>query len=949
MAYSRRVPDLDTFSWQKPILGFLNNPGTVSPTKGARYMVGSSPASGSDFENHGGEFAWYDGSEWQFVTPTSGWMTYNIATGEYLRFDGSNWFSDDEVGTLLFVDVSRQDTYEESGAQSRPFKTIAAAVTEASNMGVAVTIKIAPGTYNESSIATLPAYVSLSGGGVGNTIINGNIVTGSKHCTISDLQITGILTINGDSAIQNVSVGGDVIFGTDGDENIDIFNTSITSGSVTTNCATLVALNCEFTAADTTSLYHVAGTAEFTSCKFNNSSASPTIVSDGGSFSMISGFILNGGTGDAADLQNGASLDQPNVLSVVFHSGGITCGDAHTYVMGVFDRSNPEEPTQNDPTGTNLHFQGASQIMVDASQFSVQIPTDEDMTLQSLLVWMDANFGGPGPIGTPTDGTYDDGLFEWTEDSKVNDCMDDLNEALSELAPPSPSSLAGTDLVTNTSLSFKTGIVPTGLSEAWDEANSGSTISNVITVSTVDLKTYENGNVDPNTPGDYFGPGNEGFLKALVDGSVVATLDIDANFNDPGGPKDRPETQTIADWDSTGDGDSCTDGQVTYTSGTGFLQVLECGKYNEFSLWQRMVAEMKSQELDAGYHKFQMNHVYREADRLTNEYEVFYDDNTDAIAWVSSPILTEGTKSNAKFISGVEYYGRNSTVVVAAEAENMYKNIYHSSAVCRYTVDGNSTTQTSNPASTPAVEDTFVLNSTVSLSRSNYQDVDIRSSVTIQHPHKSSLTATTPILGTGMLFTSYGNVSTQKLEYFRDENYRLPLTWDVESSDSSAVAGGQWDNEAQLVDGNALVYNSTLKHASSEDLSGKRPTQTNNCNFTGFTENAVYLRAFYDSSPHSSVTLTIPNVTVAQLGEVGSGDINIEVKLPGVDGEGEWRDAGRAFGDGNGCQNTGSSSGNSLAITFGEDSTANSGYLIYVRITFLNTTRTMNAGLAVDW
>lgn len=948
---SYRVPTLETFSWQKPILGFLDDPTGVSPAKGHRYLVGSSPQAGTDFESRGGDIAWYDGSQWLFDTPTDGWTIYNVATGEYLRFDGSSWFKDDELGTVIHVDRSRTDTYQESGATTRPFKTIDAAINEAASIGGAVTILVAPGTYNEGTLTALPPYVSLRGGGVGNTTITGNVTTGDQHCTLDDITINGNLYVNGNGVVQNVVVTNNVVFGDSGNESIDIFNMKVSNGAVTANCASLYGENCQFVAADSSSFYHVAGAVAFANSRFDNSSAEDTVVSVGGSFALTSGYIVNAGAGNAANLQNAAPLSAPNVLATVFHSGGIACGAAHTYVLGVFDVTAPEEPTQNDPTGTNLHFQGASQIRIDNSQFSVQIPSTTDMNLQELLVWMDANFGGPGPIGIPTDGTYSDGLFEWTESSKVNDSLDDLNEAMSEIAPPSPSSLAGTNLTPNTSLSFKTGKVPSGLSGAWTGVSAGDTLNNVITVATVDLKTAENGYVDPQTPGDYFGPGNEGFLKAIVDGAEVANIDIAANFYDPGSPKDRPVQQNINDWDNQGTGDPVTDGRVTYTAGSGFLQVMECGKYNDFSLWQRMVAQLRTTSLVEGFHKFQMNHIVRGVDRLTNEYEVYYDDDTSPLTWVSSPALVEVSKQNAKFLSGVEYYGANSTFRVEAEVSNVYKKIYHSTAVCRFTIDGNTSTQTRNPVGTPDVNDTFVLdasNGTIQLTRTNYQDLDIRASVTIQHPHKSSLTSQTPSLGDGVLYNSYGNTSTQTRENFRDEYYRLPLTWNVELA-TGAMSGGNWDSSAQLTNGNALVYDDEVKHPGNTNLDSTRPAQSNSCDFTGFTGDQVYLRAFYDADPHSNGVLTIPGINVSQVGSVGTGDVNIEVKLPGVDGAGQWRDAGKEYGNGNGCQNAGGSSGNSLAITFGEDSTASSGYIIYVRVTFRNTNRALGSGFQIDW
>lgn len=100
------------------------------------------------------------------------------------------------------------------------------------------------------------------------------------------------------------------------------------------------------------------------------------------------------------------------------------------------------------------------QLHMDSTEFNIQIPkadpdhknaAGEDLpwTLQHLVEWMDRNMGGPGPLGTPTDKTYGDGLFDWTNKTKVNDAIDDTNEALKDLAPAKPDALTGISLNVN--------------------------------------------------------------------------------------------------------------------------------------------------------------------------------------------------------------------------------------------------------------------------------------------------------------------------------------------------------------------------------------------------------------------------------------------------------------------------------------------------------------------
>lgn len=934
---SYRVPVLETFAWQKPVLDLVNTP-PATPAKADRYIVGNSPS--NDFSGHANEIAWHDGSAWQFDVPQEGWTMYNVALGEYIKFDGSTWFEQNVTSNIIHVDNNRTDSYTESGSSARPFKSIAGATNIAT---AGQLIQVNPGTYNED--VSLPDGCSIKGAGSAVTSINGNLMTGSTHLSVLGITIQNIFTVG--TNVDNVCHIDDVET-----TKLAVNNGIVKSfGLIATNPSSLAfeMSNGEvnlFASYLYGRVYQSNGKFKANTLQVIGDTTSTLLSSVGGLVEVVNAHI-NNSSGDAINLDNAATLANPNILQQVWHTGNVVCNDAHTYVNSVFDISSPEEPTQNDPTGTNLHFDHASQLRIDNSQFSVQIPTDHDYTLQELLVWMDANMGGPGPLGTPTDGSYTDGLFEWTTDVAVNDAIDDVNEALSELAPPSPLSISGEDLNDSPSLSFYTGKLPTGLSGNWyqDGKSAGDTLNNIIMTNSVTL-------VNPRThtdTGDYFGPGTEGLLKAYKDSSEVVNLDVGANFVEGAtGPKDRPTPQPLEQWDFQGDADY-TPVDAVATNGDNALEVTEDVKYNDFSLWFRMSVELSFNNLSEGYHDFQFNHVVRGSDRYTNLFKVFYNDDSSSLQWTTgqSPSLVEGTLNNANFISGVKYYGQNSTMDLTAQVENLFKKVYHPTRVASYSCDAHSGTEDLAPGTTPAVGDSFSISESITLNRSNYYDTDIRASVNAYNPCKSTLSAGTPIIGDGILFNSYGNVSTRLAEYFRDENHRLPSTFDFSTQPGSMV--GNWDQTAQLNNGDALVYNQELRSAVGTDLSNKKPTQDNSVDFSSFTGDQVYFRAFYSSNSYSSATFSLPGFNVdSELGATGSGNVNIEVRLPGVDAD--WRDAGKAFGNGNGCQNTANSGGNTLAVTFGTDSTNASGGYIYVRITFRNTTSTIQSGFRItDW
>jgi hypothetical protein len=67
---------------------------------------------------------------------------------------------------------------------------------------------------------------------------------------------------------------------------------------------------------------------------------------------------------------------------------------------------------------------------------------------------------------------------------------------------------------------------------------------------------------------------------------------------------------------------------------------------------------------------------------------------------------------------------------------------------------------------------------------------------------------------------------------------------------------------------------------------------------------------------------------------VGTGNLNIEVRLPNVT---PWLDCGKSFGDGSGCRNDTDSSNSNLALTFGTSSSTDSSGVVFIRAILKNS------------
>lgn len=83
-----RIPVLEQFSWQPPVLEVLNAP-PGTPAKGDRYIIGGTPSGA--WTGYAHYIATYDGASWLFDQPAVGWQSWDIAGGNYKRFNGTAW------------------------------------------------------------------------------------------------------------------------------------------------------------------------------------------------------------------------------------------------------------------------------------------------------------------------------------------------------------------------------------------------------------------------------------------------------------------------------------------------------------------------------------------------------------------------------------------------------------------------------------------------------------------------------------------------------------------------------------------------------------------------------------------------------------------------------------------------------------------------------------------
>jgi len=104
-----RVPVLEQFAWQEPVLEIANSPTVV--TKGARYIVGPIPA-GAFAGFAVGRVVWMDDAGWMVDIPSEGWKVYNQADTAFYVYKSGAWSSASVMDGLTLTGDVKSDLDE---------------------------------------------------------------------------------------------------------------------------------------------------------------------------------------------------------------------------------------------------------------------------------------------------------------------------------------------------------------------------------------------------------------------------------------------------------------------------------------------------------------------------------------------------------------------------------------------------------------------------------------------------------------------------------------------------------------------------------------------------------------------------------------------------------------------------------------------------------------------
>lgn len=516
---------------------------------------------------------------------------------------------------------------------------------------------------------------------------------------------------------------------------------------------------------------------------------------------------------------------------------------------------------------------------------------------------MEIRIVGADALGPTKDGEYwPDGLFDFNEQTKISDAMDEVNEALKDLAPADATLLKG-DMTLSVVGGFKIGKIARRDDMAPDQIRmvgvfEGQEINYITTDSGVSATLPTLGNFVKGKQQQQFGKADQGIISVFFDNvEVDAGVNLGDNFNESSRDYEGvtqgfdPEiNQLTIDLNGVETVRVINPNKAAYRSDTGAITINKVERYNDFKKWQKGSGTINFGKLSGqpsltpGRHTFYVEHrgliggAYK-----TNESVIFYDPNKTS---PTTTIIGFNIKTGStKYVSGVEFYNTDIEFDVGLQVTNAFNYTYWDKPIqltATNTTAGliswNDTTSNLSGETIPSYDDEIIITDY------NLKYVGVKSvTENILLKAKAGKVATSwgtevsvnlPILIDTTPLT--GN-STWLKETFSDESFRLKKTVNFDSMNDVTTATGTWNSQTLLGFGEAQQYMGDLIVAQ-RDFSSFGST----ANYTSYVDDKQkYYRAFKAvGKPNSNGTIKFTTTNnIATLG-----DIEVLIKFPGITG-----------------------------------------------------------------
>jgi hypothetical protein len=571
-------------------------------------------------------------------------------------------------------------------------------------------------------------------------------------------------------------------------------------------------------------------------------------------------------------------------------------------------------------------------IEINADSIQFVDPCNVDDIITALFV--EAGAGGGGSkylsdlkLGAASDGSWTDGLIKFDTEYIAADALDNMNEALLDLAPAQATSLAGVNLT------------PQNIKLYSGYAADGNINYETFAGDYYNYLTQSN-NFQLFSPDGAFANADNGVLAVYLNGIEVDNFDLAAAFVEANRKGNQSSSYGTKVGGAKADvGVAGTNGALR-NSTTGILSIMSVGVFNSFAYWQKGVFRINITPgiLRRGYNYIYVSRINSVVE-TTSTFKLFYDESTS----VPTPVeilFSQSSLLSSKYLSGIRYYSIGDSFNLEYTLINSYSDTYVEDPISfgmpglqLENINWNDV-RNSGMSNPPNLADTTLFNSIISLNEYNDYSTNALLTFNTINPFGPGTKVSTP--PSNIYVNTYTNKSTDLIEYFVDENYRLPVgAYDIPLT----VRQGIWDSKLALVSGNALIINQTLAYPQGT-YSTVLPSQS--LNYSNFSGNQFYLRSFYKKIPSSNAQINIQGITKNDL---LSSKITIDIKLPSQTG---WLSLNNFYDvasfsgtDTDGCL-IGIDSTGIITATFGTFSTVYSGYTIIMRIGLTNNSPNPN-------
>jgi len=544
---------------------------------------------------------------------------------------------------------------------------------------------------------------------------------------------------------------------------------------------------------------------------------------------------------------------------------------------------------------------------------------DITLTSDSNEITISVSSSGPvaGIIGEAEDGSYTDGIFtDFLPSTPIGVAIDRFNEILKILAPspaPDVSRLNATTLAgVSTKLSFGASNAIAGYidvssigsfsaidaSETYESETSGSDFRRGTYDGTSNIEGVVNFHVDDDTydnavnnyPEDSFGNATTGSLELYLNGVLLHTIDLSSPSIGTGTPGSGTGTHLN-------------------TNGSGFIDVSEADSAedrsgNLFNIFQHRTANyiIDTSDQTDGLNYVEVKHSGSWGYKTTNHVQWVNDSNANALT-AATPRFANETGTGSKFLSGVEYF-TGGTADYLVVVNNAYRNVYSTQDIT-FTTSNCSIAPIPFPElNTGAGEDeTKQLHITGSATLTDSESLggSINASVNVAHPLKADLSSGGSATLDGILIYDVAGSSTNLLETFNEETYRL-ASGDYDNQ--AAITAGAWNSEThmlgaddhsnglQMYDGALYSPVNTLNSGDfRDDADGGalRLAPAGNPDYSGVSGTRTFYRYFTNSTGETkrdiSLTIEGDSTTIVTAGSsLDPSKIKVFVKIPGTTG-----------------------------------------------------------------